>query len=350
MNGTVIQQAGQDAAMYERLCAFLKSQIPAATELAVRGLERKPGGASRETWAFDVAWRENEEPLSRRCILRRDPPASLLDSDQTDRSFEFRVLKALESTALPAPRAYWLDRSGAWLERPSLIMQRIGGQPTPVPTFPPSENSELRAKIAAQFVPILAELHRTDWKALGLDFLGVPSIGKEAAAKQVAVWEAVYRKNQLEVHPILDEAFAWLRRNLPSTDRISLVHGDYRSGNYLYDEAGRITAILDWEVAHLGDPMEDLGWASMKFWRGDGLAVGLLPRNELLHRYEQEGGDPVDDKRVFFYEVLGNAKMAAIALTGARAFSRGASSHMIHGIVGLTVPRLLEDLVGQLGL
>jgi aminoglycoside phosphotransferase (APT) family kinase protein len=96
--------------------------------------------------------------------------------------------------------------------------------------------------------------------------------------------------------------------------------------------------------------MEDLGWASMKFWNGAGLAVGLMPRAELLRRYENESGKPVDEKSVFFYEVLGNAKMAAIALTGARAFSEGTTSHMLHGIMGLLVPRLLEDLVDQLRL
>ena len=159
-----------------------------------------------------------------------------------------------------------------------------------------------------------------------------------------------YRKDRLEAHPILEETFGWLWRNLPATDRIVLVHGDYRSGNYLYDDTGRITAILDWETAHLGDPMEDLGWASMKFWNGGGLAVGLMPRAELLRRYEKESGKPVDEKRVFFYEILGNAKMATICLTGTRAFCQGTTAHLLHGILGLLVPRLLEDLVDQLRL
>jgi aminoglycoside phosphotransferase (APT) family kinase protein len=336
--------------MEEKLSAFLKNQMSAAADLAIRGLQRRPGGASRESWAFEVAWRENGKELSRSCILRRDPTRSLMEGHQTNRSFEFLVLKALESTPVPAPKAYWLDGAGKWLERPALIMERVSGQPTPAATFPASESPELRAKISAQFVPILAELHRTDWRALGLDFLGAPSVGVEPAARQVELWEMAYRKDRLEAHPILEETFGWLWRNLPATDRIVLVHGDYRSGNYLYDDTGRITAILDWETAHLGDPMEDLGWASMKFWNGAGLVVGLMPRAELLRRYEQESGKPVDEERVFFYEVLGNAKMATIALTGVRAFCQGTTPHMIHGILGLLVPRLLEDLVDQLRL
>jgi aminoglycoside phosphotransferase (APT) family kinase protein len=336
--------------MEEKLSAFLRNQMSAATDLAIRGLQRRPGGASRESWAFDVVWRENGTELRRSCILRRDPTGSVMEGHQTNRSFEFRILKALESTSVPAPKAYWLDDAGKWLERPALIMERVSGQPTPVGTFPAGESEELRAKIGAQFVPILAELHRTDWRALGLDFLGASRVGVESAARQVDLWEMAYRKDRLEVHPILDETFGWLRRNLPATDRIVLVHGDYRSGNYLYDETGRITAMLDWETAHLGDPMEDLGWASMKFWNGGGLAVGLMPRAELLRRYEKESGKPVDEKRVFFYEVLGNAKMATIALTGTRAFCQGTTAHMIHGILGLLVPRLLEDLVDQLRL
>ena len=92
-----------------------------------------------------------------------------------------------------------------------------------------------------------------------------------------------------EHYPILDAAFAWLKANPVVTDRIVIVHGDYRSGNYLYDENG-IIAMLDWEMAHLGDPMEDLGWASMMFWGREELAGGLMEREAFYRLYEQKTG------------------------------------------------------------
>ncbi len=332
------------------LRAFLQSQIPGATEVAISGLQRRPGGASRESWAFDVSWKEDGKALGRRCILRRDPPASLLNSDKTERSFEFRVLKAMESRDVSAPKAYWLDEKGKWLERPSLIMERVEGQPTPLPTYPADGDPVIRQRLAPRFVEILAHIHQSDWNALGLSFMGVPKPGTDAAQQQVALWEGAYRNDCLDCVPILDAAFRWLRRNLPSTDRIALVHGDYRSGNYLYDDTGRITAMLDWELAHLGDPMEDLGWACMKFWSGGGLAVGLMPREELYRRYEELTGTSVDHRRVSFYQVLGNVKMATIALTGVRSFCEGKTTHTMLAMVGFMVPRLLADLVSQLDL
>lgn len=336
--------------MQAGLRAFLQNQLPRATDITIFALERRPGGASRESWAFDVTWKEDGKETGRKCILRRDPPAGLLDSDKTNRTFEFRVLKAMESRPIPTPQAYWLDEDGRWLERPSLIMERVEGQPTPLPTYPANGDPVIRQKLAPQFVEILARIHQSNWRNLGLSFLGVPEIGTDAAERQVAMWEKTYRSDCIEPVPILDAAFRWLRRNLPSIDRITLVHGDYRSGNYLYDDSGRITAMLDWELCHLGDPMEDVGWACMKFWSGGDLAVGLMSREELYRGYEQLTETPVNEERVFFYEIVGNVKMATIALSGVKSFCEAKTTHVLLGVVGFMVPRLLEDLAHQLKL
>jgi aminoglycoside phosphotransferase (APT) family kinase protein len=166
----------------------------------------------------------------------------------------------------------------------------------------------------------------------------------------VAHWHRIYTQDRLETSPILEEAFAWLAANLPDCDDITLVHGDYRSGNYLFTDDGTITAMLDWEMVHLGDPMEDLGWACMKFWSGRGLAVGLTPRHELLQRYASAGGIEVDERRVVFYEVLGTVKMTVIALTGVRTFCEGKTREVSLPLVGFLIPRLLRDLSEQLAL
>jgi aminoglycoside phosphotransferase (APT) family kinase protein len=330
----------------ERLANYLSAKIPGARDVVVIGLERKSGGASRETWAFTARWTENGQPGSGDFILRRDPTGSLLESD---RAREFRVLQALHDSGIPVPRMHWLELDGKWLERPFFIMDRVPGI-APVGTFPAGYPPQVQARVTEQFVDILARIHRLDWRGLGLDFLGAPAPGTEAASTQVGHWHGIYRQERMEPHPILEEAFLWLAAHLPSTDHITLVHGDYRSGNYLFTDDGTVTAMLDWEMVHLGDPMEDLGWACMKFWSGRGLAVGLTTRSDLLARYTAASGIPVDEGRVFFYEVLGTVKMAVIALTGVRSYCDGKTHEASMPLVAFLVPRLLHDLVEQLGL
>lgn len=332
----------------EQLAVFLSEQMPGANP-DVRNLAHMSGGASREIWSFDVSWKEGGETIERRCVLRRDPPSSLLEAGlTTDRSFEFRTVKALEGLPIPLPRMYWLDAEGKWLDRPSLIMQLMSGEASP-PAFPPGMDPSFRERITAHFTDILAEIHGFDWREGGLSFLAPPGAGKGAADAQIDKWEQVYARRRPEAEPIIDAALGWLRGHAPEADRITLVHGDFRTGNYLHDEAGNITAMLDWELAHLGDPMEDVGWASMKFWTGSGLVGGLMEEDEFFRRYEARSGIPVDRERVFFYQVLGNVKMAVIAQSAVSAFIEGNGAEPVLGLIGFMVPRLCEDLADQIG-
>jgi aminoglycoside phosphotransferase (APT) family kinase protein len=327
----------------KRLAAFLSARIGAAVR--VGDLVRKSGGGSRETWLFDAEWEEAGETRRRSLVLRRDPPASLLDSD---REREFRLLQRLHGSGIPVPKVEWFESSPEWLERPFFVMERVPGTPTP-PTFPSARDPVQREQAARDFVAILARLHRLDWATLGLGFL--PGLEERPPAKvQLEAWRQIYARERPAHEPLLELAFRRLERALPPTDCVTLVHGDFRSGNYLTDDAGHITAMLDWEMAHLGDPMEDLGWACMKFWSGGGRACGLLDRQELFRRYQAASGIPVDAARVAFYELLGNVKMAIICMTGMRSFAEGRASDTVLGLVGLMIPRLLDDIAAQIGM
>ncbi len=330
----------------EQLGNYLRAQMPEAGDLRVTGLVRKSGGASRETWLFTASWRQNGAGGGGEFVLRRDPTGSVLESD---RAREFQVLKALHGSGIPVPRMHWLELGTQWLERPFFIMERVDGQ-APVGTFPAGYPPAVQARVAEQFIDILARIHRLDWQAHGLASLGVPAPGIDAARTQLGTWRRIYQQECLEPHPILEDAFLWLSAHLPSTERVALVHGDYRSGNYLFTDDGTVTAMLDWEMVHLGDPMEDLGWACMPFWSGRGLVVGLTTRADFLARYERTSGIPVDEQHVFFYEILGTVKMAVIALTGVRTFVDGRTSEASMPLIGFLVPRLLRDLTTQLEL
>jgi aminoglycoside phosphotransferase (APT) family kinase protein len=320
--------------------------MPHASEHQVKSLKRISGGSSRETYAFDLEWSEGGETHTRPLIGRRDPTGGLLKSD---REREFNVIAAMHRAGLKVPEPLFLELDASVMDRPFFIMHRAAGQ-TGMGAFPAAEAESTRAKVADDFLSELARLQSLDYRECGLEILGAPKSLEDPARIQAAHWNEIYERDRLGEHyPILTAAFAWLKANPVVSDRIVIVHGDYRSGNYLYDENG-IIAMLDWEMAHLGDPMEDLGWASMMFWGREEFAGGLMEREAFYKLYEQKTGHPVDRERLFFYQVLGNAKMAVICLTGIRDFVERRTSDAVMPFLELLLPALLGDLANQLRL
>jgi aminoglycoside phosphotransferase (APT) family kinase protein len=161
---------------------------------------------------------------------------------------------------------------------------------------------------------IAARLHTLDCKKLALDFL--PATTPEtAAAEQISYWESLFLKHRMEPHPVMVSAFIWLKEHRPIARRISIVHGDFRFGNFLY-EGDRINAMLDWEMVHLGDPVEDIAWAYRSLWGPQ----AFLSLDEFVTRYTELSGTPVDSETLRFYRLLGEVKHGIIFLTGARSF------------------------------
>ena len=327
----------------DRVRRYLAARLPTATNIEISRLERTGGGASRETWLVDAEWTDDGAHRVHPLIIRRDPTASVLESD---RRTEFEVLRAARQLSVPVPRMYWLEQDPQWLDRPFMVMERLPGVAPPV-VLPQTEPESTRQTIADEFATYLTRIHRADWRHLGLEFLGVPASGEAAARTQVEWWEREYQRQKLEERPVLAVALHWLDAHLPATTDIVLVHADYRVGNVLYD-AGHITAILDWEMAHLGDPMEDLAWAVLPFWTSGGLCQGLQPHDDMIATYERAGGCRVDLDRLFFYEILGAVKMAVISLTGVKSFCDGRNHDPVLALVGYMVPRLEAALIEQL--
>jgi len=323
-----------------RLESFLAARV--GRPVRVSALSRKSGGASRETYLFEAEWEGSEK---RGFVLRRDPVASLLESD---RSHEYRVLEAARSLGVPVPAVRWLELGREALDRPFFVMERVDGMVTP-PTFPQAYPDEMRERCAEDFVSILAAIHRADWRAAGFGFLDAPAPGPEAARRAVDLWRGIFEKDRIEPNPVLTRAFEWLEENLPSSDQVTLVHADYRSGNYLHESDGRITAMLDWEMAHLGDPHEDLGWAAMPYWSSGGRICGLLSLEDFVARWESATGLRVDPARLRFYQVLGTAKMMAIALTGVRNLCEARTCEPTLAIVGLLNGRLAREVLELIG-
>jgi aminoglycoside phosphotransferase (APT) family kinase protein len=223
------------------------------------------------------------------------------------------------------PRVYWLGDETTTLGARFFLMERVEGETIARRLLRDAEYGEARQRMTAQLGEILARIHRIDREAHGLDFLVAPPPGTSAAVAEVERYEQIYRSIAPEPHPAFELAFRWLARHLPPDGRRSIVHGDYRIGNVIFGPEGT-RSILDWEMAHAGDPMEDLGWLCVRAWRfgNDDVPVGGIgSREALFEAYEGAGGGRVDPAHVRFWEVFGNLKWAVICIMQAKTHLDG---------------------------
>src|SRR5262245_24662333 len=226
------QGGEQDVAA--RLERFLATRIPAARAVRVTRLERSTEGFSQETFSFDVEVTRDGRVERHGYVAKREPVAGLLEP--YDLEPEFRVLHALSDDPLPSPPTPWFERDPAVLERPFYVMERLPGEvPIPAPgangdgPFTEAERAALGPEVAAT----LARLHAVEWRRRGLDFLGAPAPGRAAAAREVERWETRIAASRQPRAPLLTDSLRWLRAHVPATDELTLVHGDYRLGNFL---------------------------------------------------------------------------------------------------------------------
>lgn len=303
-----------------RLSDFLV-RATGSPQVTITGLRRLPGGASRETWSFDLGYEERGQPVQLALVLRRDPGKTNVQSDRRD---EFLLIQAAHAAGVPVPKVYWLG-DGTEGIGPFFLMERVEGETIARRLLRDPEYATARAVMTAQLGEIAADIHRVDWRGHGLDFLAQPPPGESPAKAEIDRFEDIYRGIALEPHPTFELAFRWLRPRLPAAGDQGLVHGDYRIGNVMFGPEGT-RAILDWELAHVGDPMEDLAWLCVRAWRfgNDTRPVGGIgERAELFAAYEKASGRQVDPARVHFWEVLGNLKWAIMCLMQSRTHIDG---------------------------
>ena len=312
--GVAVTSARQVVAGLE---ALIIDAIPLAHDIRFSGLERAAGGLSRENWSLDATWVDASGAQSHRLMLMRDAAGTLL---ATDRTREFAVLKALEGTSVQAPKAHWMDPDGRWLGGPSLIMDRMPGTCDYL-VLNGDRPLEARLSLARAFTDLMARIHTIDWRARGLGaVLDVPTGAPSRV--ELAHWEAEYRRVRLEPHPELDYVLAWMRLNAPQAEAIVLVHGDFKPGNALID-GDHISAKLDWETAHLGDPLEDLGWVTNPVRKREHQIAGVWEREQIVAAYRALTGRQVDEAALRWWNVFSCWKLAVIQLTAVSEFVAG---------------------------
>ncbi|MDP9429481.1 MAG: phosphotransferase family protein [Actinomycetota bacterium] len=296
---------------------LMHSELPDAEDVRIEGLRRISEGLSRENWIFEGAWHQGGEAVRLPLILRRDPEGSLLE---TDRRTEYEMLRSLERAPLPTPRVLWLDEDGARLGRPSMVMVRESGECDWF-VLNSRRPEDVRLRVARRLVSLLGQIHRVDWRSIGLDRV-LTDPGPMASLAEVERWEDQLRRFQLEPHPEMELASSWLRARAPESQATVLVHGDYKPGNALL-EGEDISAMLDWELAHLGDPLEDLGWATNPYRSREHQIPGLWEREQIVEHYSTETGFQVGEAELTWWNVFSCYKLATIILTGVSVFVAG---------------------------
>jgi aminoglycoside phosphotransferase (APT) family kinase protein len=271
-----------------------------------------PGGASRETWLV--------EGEGERWIMRRDPEGSV---SLVPIAEEFFLIDRAREAGVPVPEPVALEQAGGRFGSAGMLMSFVEGTSVAPRILRKPEFEQARAGLARQLAEALARIHSIDPAELE----GVlPDPGPDPALEQIDEWERQLDEIG-EPLPGVELGLRWLRANAPEPAEPRLVHGDFRLGNFIVDESG-LAAVIDWELAHLGDPAEDIGWLCIRSWRfgnDDRPVAGVGQLDEFLSSYEAAGGAAVDRADVRYWEAFGNVKWAVICarqahdhLTGVR--------------------------------
>ena len=286
----------------------------------VTGLRRLSGGASRETWSFALDGR----PL----VLRRDPPGAVRSGGMLREAALFR---AAAKVGVPVPDLLDASDDATVVGSPFLVMAHVDGETIPRKILRDPEFAAARPLLARQCGEVLARLH-------SIEPDDVPGLEDQ---DQVAQYRGVLDSSG-QPHPTFELAFRWLESNRPTSSRRTVVHGDFRNGNLIVGPDG-IRAVLDWELAHAGDPLEDLGWLCVKSWRF-GVAPpvgGFGTYDELIDGY----GGGVDRDALRWWEVLGTLKWGIMCIMQAMAHTSGAIRSVELAAIGRRVCEVEWDLL-----
>ena len=265
------------------LAGWLSDQV--GSEVTVGSVGGPPAtGFSNETIIFDAAWDEGGAPVDHQLVARVQPTSHTVFPDDT---FELqrRVLVALaEGSDVPVPPVRWFEEDPSVLGAPFMVMDAApGAAPADNPPYCMEgwfhdAGPEVQRAVWLRGLDAMAGVHRVDWRALGLDELDPCPQGGSRLGAKLDQWEAMLRWASDEHHAVPSAALAWLRANQPpDVDDPALCWGDSRIGNQLFDGCGsaattRVSAVLDWEMVHVGDPVQDLGWFT---WLDHTLSAGL---------------------------------------------------------------------------
>jgi aminoglycoside phosphotransferase (APT) family kinase protein len=306
----------------EQLGRCVASWYPGAT--GVTGAAKLSGGASQETWSFDIVHPDGVFGA----ILRRSPLGyGAAPSRAAGLDAEAVLMRLAYEAGVPSPQVLHVLQPADDLGT-GFIMARVEGETIARKILRDEQFAKARPMLARQLGQVAAGIH-------GLSLAQLPELRRMTAAKEVFELERDYRNFDWP-RPVFALALRWLRDHDPGpSEEVTLVHGDFRHGNLIIGPDG-VRAVLDWELAHLGDPMEDLGWICVNSWRFgeiDKPVGGFGTREDLFAGYEA-AGRRADPARVKFWEVMGTLRWGIMCCGMMQRFRSGPDHSMERAMIG----------------
>jgi len=328
-------EAARTGDLQEALASLLRAKWGEAPE--VSRPVRMSGGSSRETWSFEASSPSSSGTLY---VLRRDPPGALMPGVAR----EARLLDAARRAGVPVPRVVATpedapEEARATLGDSFVVVEHVAGETIPRRILDSPDLAQARKRLAAQCGEVLARIHSVDPGSIG----GLDASDVLEGARRLLDWLG-------EPHPAFELGFRRLEATRPASSRNVLVHGDFRNGNLIVGEEG-IRAVLDWELAHIGDPLEDLGWLCVKAWRfGSELPVGGFGTyDDLVAAYEAASGEKVDRQALEWWEAVGTLRWGIFCILQAHMHTSGRIRSVELAAIGRRVCEQEWDLLDLFG-
>ena len=302
----------------------------------VSDLHRLSGGASQETWAFRL-----QAPGGERALILRRRPDGLAERDERTVSLatEAALIRAVAARGAPTPAVVLVAGAEDGIGE-AYVMARVDGETLGRRIVRDAAFAAVRPDLARRCGEVLAIIHGTPTAAL-------PPLTVSSALDELDRYEAIYRQSGAE-RPIFELAFRKLRAAAPASDQPVLLHGDFRNGNLMISPTEGLVAVLDWELAHLGDGASDLGWLCVNSWRfgaHDSPAGGFGRYQDLLDGYHAAGGRTVTLEAVKYWQMLGSLKWGVMCLIMYGAFASGSDTSVERAMIGRRVSETEIDLV-----
>lgn len=324
----------------------MEIDVPAALEkLAVRlggegtrlaHAQRLSGGASMHTWAFDLEGPAGREPL---ILRRRAVPFDPQNARSISLATEAALIRAAGAHGALAPEVRHVCDEADGLGE-AYVMVRLDGEALGKKIISDPRFDAVRGELAHQCGAAIAPVHATP-PPQGLNLKTVD------AAFEIDRYEQVYRQSEAQ-RPVLELAFQYLRKRVPPPVEPRLLHGDFRNGNIMFHPDKGVVALLDWELGHIGDPAEDLGWIctnSWRFGRPDRPVGGFGDYADLLAGYAAAGGGPIPLERVRFWQMLGSLRWGVMCLGMYLSWAGGMERSVERPMIGRRVSETEADLV-----
>jgi aminoglycoside phosphotransferase (APT) family kinase protein len=297
---------------------------------SIEGLTRLSGGASKQTWAFDAVGADGTRT---ELILRRDPPGHPGEPGAIHR--EASAIGLAHGAGLPVPEMLVMSEGAGW-GTAGMVMRRIPGETIARRILRDEKYERARGQLVRQLAQFAAGLHRVDPPA----FFPAPD-PLAALREQLDSFGQVGQNSE-----VFERALTWLAADPPPSRPPVLLHGDFRLGNLIVGPEG-LRAVLDWELTHLGNPAEDLGWLCVKAWRfgAPGAVAGLGSRESLLAAYRDAGGADIGLDELRWWEVLGTLRWGVICMSQAWTHLSGAHRSVELAAIGRRVCEQEWDLL-----